>query len=275
MTRVASILVFFSLLTAAQPAAAGPKLYIFDCGYIAFNDITAFGLSNDDTDVREMFVPCYLIEHEKGTLFWDGGLPLAWAGQPGNTDEQGMTVEYQRSVIDQLADINYTPADIDMVAFSHFHFDHVGAANAFTASHLLIQQTEYDAAFMHADENPVFDPSVYNELANNSKTLLNGDHDVFGDGSVMIISAPGHTPGHQTLLIDMENTGKIMLSGDLYHFEFSREHRRTPEFNTDKAATLRSMEKVENLLAEVGATLWIEHNMALAQTLKKSPEYYD
>ena len=275
MNRFLSLLVLLGSLAVTPLAAAGPKLYIFDCGYLAFNDVTAFGISNDDTDVREMFVPCYLVEHEQGTLFWDAGLPLAIAGLPATTDIRGVTTEYKRSVVDQLEEIGHPPESIDKVAFSHFHFDHAGAANAFKDSELLIQQTEYDAAFKHADQNPVFDPALYNELADSVKTILNGDYDVFGDGSVMIISAPGHTPGHQTLLIDMENTGKIMLSGDLYHFEFSRTHRRTPDFNTDKAETLRSMEKVENLLQEVGATLWIEHNMALAKTLKKSPEYYD
>ena len=269
------IAVFIVTLNVPALAAAGPKLYIFDCGYLRFSDITAFNLSNDDTDVREMFVPCYLIEHERGTLLWDGGLPLALAGQPSYTDEQGMTVEYKRSLLVQLDDLGYSPEKIDKIAFSHFHFDHVGAAHAFFQSQLLIQKTEYDAAFKYADENPFFAPSLYNKLKNNPIRILNGDHDVFDDGSVMIISAPGHTPGHQTLLVNLEKTGKIMLSGDLYHFEFSRTYQRTPEFNTDKAQTLRSMEKVEKLLESLDATLWIEHSMALAKSLKKSPEYYD
>ncbi|MFT7652764.1 MAG: N-acyl homoserine lactone hydrolase [Limisphaerales bacterium] len=264
-----------TLCIIAFNVQANPKLYVFDCGYFKFADVSAFSLSNDETSVREMFVPCYLIEHEGGRLLWDGGLPLALAGMPSSTDDQGTTTEYQRSVIDQLADLSLSPKDIDLMAFSHFHYDHVGAANAFKDSHLLIQQTEYDAAFMHADENPVFDPALYNELSGTSKTLLNGDHDVFGDGSVRIISAPGHTPGHQTLLLDLANTGKIMLSGDLYHFEQSRVLRRAPTFNTDAEETFRSMDKVEAILKAEGATLWIEHSLELAKTLKKSPEYYD
>ena len=264
-----------TLCAIAFSAQANPKLYIFDCGSLGFTDVSAFNLSNDETPVREMFVPCYLIEHEAGRLLWDGGLPLAIAGQPKSTDDQGTTTEYQRSVIDQLADLSLSPHDIDLMAFSHFHWDHVGAANAFKDSHLLIQQTEYDAAFMHADENPFFDAALYSELINSSKTLLNGDHDVFGDGSVRIISAPGHTPGHQTLLLDLANSGKIMLSGDLYHFGQSRVLRRAPTFNTDAEETFRSMDKIEALLKAEGATLWIEHSLALAKTLKKSPEFYD
>lgn len=269
-------LALFILLTSlAAGATAGPKLYVFDCGYFSFSDISAFGLKPDDTDVRELFVPCYLIEHESGRLLWDGGLPLAMAGKPRHEDAPGVTVEYQRSIVDQLADLSLTPADIDLMSFSHFHYDHVGAANAFKDSRLLIQQTEYDAAFMHAEDNPVFNPALYDELHDTPKTLLNGDYDVFGDGSVRIISAPGHTPGHQTLLLTLTNTGKIMLSGDLYHFVASRELRRTPVFNTDQAETLRSMDKVEALLKAEDATLWIEHDKALADTLKLAPQFYD
>ena len=267
--------IFALAILFSSSAWAGPKLYIFDCGYFNFADISMFSLEADETTVREMFVPCYLIEHEEGRLLWDGGLPIDMAGKPKHFQQPGVQVEYKRSVVDQLADLGLTPADIDLAAYSHFHYDHVGAANAFKASTLLIQQTEYDAAFLASEKNPVFNPALYNELESSSKVLLNGDHDVFGDGSVMIISAPGHTPGHQTLLLDLENTGKIMLSGDLYHFEVSRTLRRPPVFNTDAEQTLRSMAKIEAMLEETGATLWIEHNKALADTLKKSPEYYD
>lgn len=260
---------------AASAAQANPKLYVFDCGYLATHDITAFGLSNDETDVRELFVPCYLIEHSKGRMLWDGGLPLAIAGRGMQQDPSGFSMEYKRSIVDQLADMSIGLADIDLMAFSHFHWDHVGAANAFKNSHLLIQQTEYDAAFLDAESNPVFNPALYNELHNSSKTLLNGDHDVFGDGSVTIISAPGHTPGHQTLLIRLENTGPIMLSGDLYHFEASRRLRRTPSFNTNAEQTLAAMDRVEEVIKETGATLWIEHNLALAKTLNMAPAFYD
>lgn len=267
-----SILLLLSLCGIAQ---ATPKLYIFDCGSITFEDISAFNLSNDETDVRELFVPCYLIEHEQGRLLWDGGLPLDLAGQPRVQDRPGVFLEYKRSVVDQLADMDITPGDIDFASYSHFHYDHVGAANAFKQATLLIQQAEYDAAFLHPETNPVFNPALYDQTKSSSRIFLNGDYDVFGDGKVTIISAPGHTPGHSTLLIDLARTGKIMLSGDLYHFEASRTLKRPPTFNTDPEATFRAYEKVERILKETGATLWIEHNKALADTLRKAPAYYD
>ena len=272
MTRLFGFVLLFAW---ALPLQADIRLTVFDCGSISVADVSAFGISNSETDVRELFVHCYLISHPEGKLLWDAGLPLAMAGQPAQQDESGMTAMYERSLLDQLGDLDLSPKDIDLVAFSHFHFDHVGAANAFAGSRLLIQQTEYDAAFLNAADNTIFDPRLYDQLQHSPKTLLNGDYDVFGDGSVRIISAPGHTPGHQVLLLNLANTGKIMLSGDLYHFAVSRELRRTPVFNTNAAQTLESMDKIEALLTAEDATLWIEHNQALADTLRKALAYYD
>ena len=258
-----------------EPVAAKLKLYVFDCGALKFDDVTSFGLTNDETPVRELFVPCYLIEHARGSLFWDAGLPLDAVGKGEVALEPGVRMNYTRSVIDQLADIGYKPADVDYVAFSHMHFDHTGAANLFRSSKLLIQRTEHTAAFEHGADNPVFQPALYSDLAASDTTLLDGDHDVFGDGRVVIVSAPGHTPGHQVLFLDLADTGPLVLSGDLYHFRESRALRRTPVFNTDAAQTLASMDKVEAFIKSKGATLWIEHDKALAETLKRAPAFYD
>jgi glyoxylase-like metal-dependent hydrolase (beta-lactamase superfamily II) len=263
------------LLAAAGPALANPKMYVFDCGLLSFTDISNFGLSNEESEVRELFVPCYLIENDGKHLFWDGGLPVGLAGLEPQVNEAGMGMSYKRSVLDQLADIGVTPGDVEFAAYSHFHFDHVGAANAFAASTLLINEREWDAAFLRAEEYPIFDKNLYAELENSPKVLLSEDHDVFGDGTVIIVAAPGHTPGHQVLLVNLQNTGPVVLSGDLYHFEFNRRMRRIPIFNTDKDQTLASMEKVDALLKSSGAQLWIEHNKAFADTLRKAPEYYD
>jgi glyoxylase-like metal-dependent hydrolase (beta-lactamase superfamily II) len=122
---------------------------------------------------------------------------------------------------------------------------------------------------------PGFDPSLYNKLKDAERLLIEGDHDVFGDGLVRIISAPGHTPGHQVLFLDLKNSGPVILSGDLYHFAISRQDRRVPAFNFDRELTLASMDRVEALVAETGATFWIEHELALFEQLKKAPEFYD
>ena len=259
-----------------ESTAPGVKLYVFDCGTLRFEDVTMFGISASDTNVRELFVPCYLIEHPtKGRLLWDAGLPPQLAGQGEQPLGEGTTQEYRVSLVNQLAKMKLRPRDIDFVAFSHMHFDHVGSANEFVGSTLLIQETEYEAAFKNHSENAFFEFDLYGDLANATKTLLTGDYDVFGDGKVQIVSAPGHTPGHQVLYVELDDYGPLVLSGDLYHFEVSRQKRAVPEFNTDKTQTLESMSKVESLINVTKATLWIEHNMAQAMLLNLAPSYYE
>lgn len=257
------------LLLTSNIVYAELRLTVFECGHLSFADVSAFGLSNEETSVRELFVPCYLIQHNDHLMVWDAGLPLTDVGRTdGNT-------RYEESFLDQLAAMDISPEDVDFVAFSHMHYDHVGAANAFSGATLLIQEAEAVAAFEHPEDNPVFRPELYADLRDSTRRSLNGDHDVFGDGTVKIISAPGHTPGHQVLYLELSNLGPLILSGDLYHFEASRELRRTPAFNTDAEETLRSMDKVEALIESTGATFWIEHNQELAESLNLAPAFYD
>ncbi len=257
------------LLLTSNTAHADLRLYVFDCGRLSFSDVSAFGLTNEETSVRELFVPCYLIQHDDHLMVWDAGLPLADVGQTGGNSR------YQTSFLQQLEAMNIGPADIDFIAFSHMHYDHVGAANAFSQSTLLIQENEATAAFGEPETNPVFRPELYSMLRDSQRISLNGDYDVFGDGSVKIISTPGHTPGHQVLYLELSRFGPLLLSGDLYHFEASRELRRTPVFNTSAEETLLSMDKVEALLESTGATFWIEHSKELAETLALAPSYFE
>ena len=203
---------FTVLLVFAAGASAAPRLYVFDCGVLNLTDadIPQFNLSPDETPVRDLFVPCYLIEHEDGRLLWDGGLPLSVAEADGPVPVGAGSMSYERSVVDQLADMDLTPADIDYAAYSHLHFDHAGVANVFIESNVLMQQTEWDGAF--ASDQAYIDTSLFDGLKEAKVTMLTGDHDVFGDGSVKIIYAPGHTPGHQVLLVELENTGPVLLS---------------------------------------------------------------
>lgn len=268
MKYLAGVLIFLS-----SQVFAGPKLYVFDCGLLNLDSLAIFNLSAEESAVRQLFVPCYLIEHEDGRLFWDGGLPQAVADAKGPVSIEGGTMVYDRWIVDQLGDMGISPADITHVAYSHLHFDHAGAANALVKSKVIMQRKEWDAAFGGGSE--FIDTTLFDGLKEANISLVDGDHDVFGDGSVKLIFTPGHTPGHQALLITLENTGQILLSGDLYHTRANRSLLRAPTFNYDAEQTLRSMEKVEQLLAESGATLWIEHDKALADTLELAPHYYD
>lgn len=235
------------------------RLYEFDCGRLTFDEPSAvFGISSDG--ITELFVPCYLVEHPDGRLLWEGGLP---------------SDQVERPLSAQLAELGLTLDSMDYVAFSHMHFDHVGVANEIGEGVLLIQEAEFEAAFADEVTVPAFDPSLYDGLRELDRRLLDGDHDVFGDGTVRILAAPGHTPGHQALFVDLANQGPVVLSGDLYHFRESREERIVPDFNVDREATLRSMDRIEALVEETGAELWIEHDLARYQANAPAHGYYD
>ena len=249
------------------------KVYVFECGMLRFESIENFAISDDETDIRDLIVPCYVVEHGNGRLLWDGGLPSKTADIDGWQGE-GMLSRLDRTFSEQLPEIGLDMSSFDYAAYSHMHFDHVGVANEVNGATLIIQEKEYDAAF--ADEVTLgFNPTLYNNLKDTERILIEGDHDVFGDGLVRIISAPGHTPGHQVLFIDLANSGPVVLSGDLYHFAISREKRRVPDFNFDRDMTLNSMDRIEKLIEDTGAALWIEHELAFFEQLDKAPAFYD
>lgn len=261
------------LIILSAQAWAGPKLYVFDCGLINLESLEIFNLAENESSIRQLFVPCYLVEHKKGLLFWDGGLPKAVADAERPVSITGGTMVYDRWIVDQLHDMDIGLSDISYAAYSHLHFDHAGAANSFLESNVIMQEKEWDAAF--GDGGEFIDTTLFDGLKEANVTFIDGDYEVFGDDSVTLIYTPGHTPGHQVLLIKLDNTGHVLLSGDLYHTQANRKLQRAPTFNHNEEQTLSSMKKVEKLLADTGATLWIEHDKALADTLKKAPQYYD
>ncbi len=258
---------------SAAPASASLRLYVFDCGYLRIADPGRFSLTMDEVSTLELSVPCYLIEHADGTLLWDAGLSDSLAEGSPHTQANGTVTTVTATLRAQLEELGYQPADITYLALSHLHYDHAGNANDFAAATWLVQRPEHEAAFGAAEG--FFDRALYGELENSETMLLDGDHDVFGDGTVVIKSAPGHTPGHQVLFVDLAETGGVVLSGDLYHFPENRTLKRVPTFNFDEAQTLASMDAVEDFLMESGARLWIEHDVAANALLDKSPGYYE
>lgn len=255
------------------------KLYVFDCGRITIADVSQFSifsLAEDEVSTMVSAVPCFLIEHPQGTLMWDLGLSEALYPDGMTIPEgplTGSSLAVDTTLTNQLAVLGYAPGDIDYIAMSHMHFDHAGNTNLFLDATWLAREAERDYAFGEP-EGLGWDPEFYEGLRNVEPVLIEGHHDVFGDGTVVLRSAPGHTPGHQVLFIDLVETGPVVLSGDLYHFPESRELGRVPLFNFDEAQTLAAMDAVEAFLQESGADLWIEHDSSHNATLKKSPEYY-
>jgi N-acyl homoserine lactone hydrolase len=181
-----------------------------------------------------------------------------------------------RTLRGQLAQIGYSPADITYFAISHAHRDHSANANEFARSIWLARPAERE--FMWKENNERVDPSFYAELKNSTSVVIldRDEHDVFGDGQVVIKSAPGHTPGHQVLILRLASTGRVMLSGDLYHYGQERTAHRAPpdnEFNVQQSAASRTM--IEDYLRKTRTTLWIEHDFVANARLKKAPAYYD
>ena len=259
----------------SEAGITSPRLYVFDCGLLRVGDPGRFSLTMDEVSTLELSVPCYLIEHPEGTLLWDAGLSDSLAGDSESPQSSGSFARVTTTLRAQLTELGYQPADITYIALSHLHYDHAGNANDFAASTWLVQRPEHEAAFSDDPAAFRFDPQYYGALETAETVILDGDHDVFGDGAVVIKSAPGHTPGHQVLFVDLAEYGPVVLSGDLYHFPENRSLKRVPTFNFDAEMTLASMDLVEDFLIESGARLWIEHDIAENALLDKSPAYYE
>ena len=259
-----------------KPLNEEMKLYVFDCGTITVKDISLFSPNVDVGKSKKLANSCYLIKHPQGNFLWDTGLNDELATmEHGLTVGEGMfTLAVKNPLVAQLKAIGLTPTDIDYVALSHFHFDHTGNMNLFSNADVLLQNDELRAAFSDKAEEMHFDPTTYSGLDKSKFLGLTGRYDVFNDGKVILIPASGHTPGHQSLLVNLKETGAIMLSGDLYHFSKNREHRRVPALNYDKEMTLKTMDNIEKMLKDTNATLWIQHDLESFTRLKQSPSFY-
>ena len=252
-----------------KPATAAPlSLYTFDCGSIEISDLDAFSSTGDYAGQTDTFTnTCYLIRHPQGDLLWDLGLPHSLAGTEPQTQDI-FTISLERTLIEQLAEIGLSAQDIEFISISHSHFDHSGQAALFPDSQWLVNRDEFDYMFS-TDANRAQNVA-FTDL---NKSIHSGNHDVFGDGSVMILELPGHTPGHSALQVNLVESGPILLTGDLYHRSESRELKRVPRFNSDEAQTRESMEAFETLARESGARVIIQHEPADVATLPKSPAF--
>ena len=248
---------------AAQPAPPGLRLYVLDCGYLINLSPETYNLTRQDVPDPTMSVPCFLVVHPGGALIFDTGLGDKLVGRPPYLTKRGasMSQVVLKTLSSQLAEVGYAPDKIKYLVLSHMHFDHVGNANDFAGpgTTWLVQKVERDAMFGDNVPPQAINPD-YAALKNAKTQLLNGDHDVFGDGTVVIKSTPGHTVGHQVLLVKLPKTGPVVLSGDLYHYPAERTLGRMPE-REKTAGTPESRAKVEALLKETGAQLWIGHDI--------------
>jgi N-acyl homoserine lactone hydrolase len=238
------------------------KLLTFNGGRIHTRGVRFLNRSGVE-ETRDMADPnhCYLVVHPRGTLAWDAGLPDEIASQPEKILDTGhFRFELRRTLASQFAKAGIDPRDVDWLAFSHLQIDHAGNACLFNNARVLVQQAEYKFAFSSEAEKSGYRLSDYTCLAQREVVPLQGDLDVFGDGRVQILSAPGHTPGHQVLFLDLDDPGPLLLSGDLYYAEKDPREGWLPYWNFDREQTFQAMERMEEFAREHKARWLINHS---------------
>ncbi|CUT15448.1 PROBABLE TRANSMEMBRANE PROTEIN [Bradyrhizobium sp.] len=273
--RITLALAVAALVLSCHAALAQSKktgverLYVLNCGEGTAGDISRWTPGLNEGKTMDFVDSCYLIKHAKGWFLWDTGIADAVAAMPNGlapADPKAVSWRRPKTLAAQLEQLGLKPGDVKMMAVSHTHPDHTGNVELFPQAMLYVQKAEYD--WPGANNEPRFKPSHPVEL-------LAGDKDVFGDGSVTILSTPGHTPGHQSLLVKLPKTGAVVLSGDAVHFKDNWDNRRVPSMNANKDQSTASMQKIADTLGKEKAQLWINHDKSQRDSQKMSPEFYD
>ena len=266
-----------------DPATAGfaEKLYRLDCGHSLANDESVWTPGENVGRSIEFSSTCWLIKRGSEWVLWDTGVPQATLNDPKGWSTLPKLIVYHldKTITGQLAEVGLKTSDITYIALSHTHGDHIGNVTLFPNSTILMQRVEY--SWISSPDGPNDNVNQLKALARNlmgapkQLRLLDGDTDVFGDGSVTLISTPGHTPGSQSLLVHLKNSGFTILSGDVVHLEKNFEKDIVPSLNTDKAASIASMDRVRRMVATYQAKLFINHDKAQSDTLRLLPAFYD
>ncbi|WP_128970462.1 N-acyl homoserine lactonase family protein [Bradyrhizobium tropiciagri] len=256
------------LVSPAWATHYADKLIVIDCGEGHADDKSLWSPGENAGQPFDMANNCYLVRHEKGWLLWDTGLPDTAADQPGGLRVEAIRTTWKRKqkLLVTLNALGLKPSDIDLIGLSHLHPDHVGNVALFPQATFLIQTAEYN--------NPV--PLLgLPFLPGQSVKKIDGDYDVFGDGSVQILATPGHTLGHQSLLVRLKSTGTVILSGDVVHSEESWNRQWIPARNVSIEMTRSSRAKIARLLLTEHAQLWINHDVQQSAQQRKAPDFYE
>jgi N-acyl homoserine lactone hydrolase len=262
-------IVFVGFSHAQSNKSGVEKLYVLNCGEGVAGDISRWSPGVNEGKSMDFVDNCYLIKHAQGWFLWDTGIADEVASMPNGlapADPRAVTWHRPKTLAAQLDQLGVKPSDIKAMGVSHTHPDHIGNVEMFPTAMLYVQKTEYE--WPGTNGTPRFNPA-------HPVTVLEGDRDIFGDGSLTILSTPGHTPGHQSLLVKLPHTGAIVLSGDAVHFKANWDNRGVPTNNFSKDQTLASMQAISERLTKEKAQLWINHDKAQRDSLKMSPEFYD
>jgi N-acyl homoserine lactone hydrolase len=262
-------------------AGTADRLYRVDCGHSLANDESVWTPGENVGKSIEFSSTCYLIRHGTDVMMWDTGVPEKTIGDPKGWSTLPSLIVYHldKTISSQLSKIGLAPTDVNYVLVSHTHGDHIGNVGLFPDATVVMQQAEYD--WINAP--PPSDPNL-NTLVTLARTLLghprrleliSGDIDLFRDGSVTLLSTPGHTPGSQSLMVHLKNTGYVILSGDVVHLEDNFKRDVVPSLNVDKAESIASMERVKELMTKYHAKLFINHDKQQTDKLKLLPQFYD
>lgn len=238
-----------------SPASGTTSIVRIDCGSVdaadfskVFSDRGAYPSGH-----RHLANSCYLVTHNGQRLLWDTGLDAELKDKREDIGN-GLTVSVTKTVPEQLAVLGLKPADVNVVGISHNHADHVGQLPEFVNKPLLVGKPDFDGAAGKED-----DPFAAWRGPGKPITPLVGDYDVFGDGNVIALFLPGHTPGHYGLLVKLKS-GPVLISGDTVHAREAYRLKAVPTFNTDRNQSLQSMERMEKIAKDTGAKIVIQHD---------------
>lgn len=273
--RIAMAAAGWLALTGLQAPPSPPaqiSLWRLDCGEFV---IKQFGAFFSDTfqypaGPKNIVGSCYLIRHGDRYMLWDTGLTDALVGR--DFDNAAQTLKVRRSLVDQLAQIDVRPEQIETIGISHWHFDHTGQARHFPQARVLMGRGDIELLRRDPPVDADSAKGMAHWLTGGGKLEpLDGDRDIFGDGRVVMLDLPGHTPGHYALLVRLAS-GPVLLSGDLYHFTEQVANRGVPPFNHDRADTLASMDRYDRIAKNLGARTIIQHEPADVARLPLFPK---
>ena len=261
------------------------RLYVFDCGVLHNSDMGRFNLKAEDVTTTDMSMGCFLVAHPKGNLIWDtGAVPDDSWTPTGHMITQHITLagrQYARRGHEQdrfagSSRKSATPLPTSTTSRSRTTITITRPTQ--TSSRARRGSCGKSNATRCLEENVsgTVQPSTFSALQKSKTIIIKTDeYDVFGDGSVILKSAPGHTQGHQVLYVKLAKTGGVVLSGDLYHYPAEMTLKRVPTFEFSQDQTRASRVAVDAFLKKTSSQLWIQHDFVGIAKLNKSPQFYE